>query len=170
MEHSVMILRPAVAPVSCVVVGVDGSAGAMAALDWAAAEALRCQTGLRIVSAWEEKPACAGLPPDGQPAQTAARVVQGALARVLSQQCYPRRIGCAALRGSPGCALLSRAGSTELLVLGATGDGVVQVPGATSRHCLRHGHNPLVLVPARRLRATPLPEGLAGMPGVKVGQ
>ena len=61
-EQPTMILRPAVSPVTHVVVGVDGSAGSEAALRWAAAEAVRRQTGLRIVSAWQE-PARTGRPP-----------------------------------------------------------------------------------------------------------
>lgn len=142
-----MILRPAVFPVTRVVVGVDGSAGSVAALYWAAAEAVRCQAGLRIVSAWQE-PAQADPSPSGHPAQAAARVVQEALARILSQRHYPRRIACAALRGTPGEALLSQARDTGLLVLGATGADAARAPCTTGRYCLQHGSAPLVLVPA----------------------
>lgn len=146
-EQSAMILRPAVLPVTHVVVGVDGSAGAEAALCWAAAEAVRCQTGLRIVSAWQE-PALAGPSLADHPAQTAAHILQKALARILSQQHYPRRIGCAALRGTPGEGLLTEARGSGLLVLGASGIGADQAPGAIGRYCLQHGSGPLVLVPA----------------------
>lgn len=144
-----MILRPPVFPVTRVVVGVNGSAGSAAALCWAAAEAVRRQAGLRIVSAWEE-PAQHGPNQPGNPAQAAARLLQNAMDRVLSQQHYPRRIGCAALRGAPGEALLGQAGETELLVLGAAdaGAGAVQAMGPTSLHCLQRGNSPLALVPA----------------------
>lgn len=146
-EQLAMILRPAVLPVTHVVVGVDGSAGAEAALCWAAAEAVRCQTGLRIVSAWQE-PALAGPSLADHPAQTAAHILQKALARILSQQHYPCRIGCAALRGTPGEGLLAEARGSGLLVLGTTRTGADQVPGAIGRYCLQHGSGPLVLVPA----------------------
>lgn len=138
-----MVLRPPVYPVTRVVVGVDGSAASVAALHWAAAEAVRCQAGLRIVSAWEE-PGQTSPSTVGRPAQTAARLVQRALARVLSQEYYPPRITCAALRGATGEALLSQALDTGLVVLGATWAG----PGQVGRYCLRHGLGPLVLVPA----------------------
>jgi hypothetical protein len=119
----------------------------VAALHWAAAEAMRCETALRIVSAWQE-PALAGPSLAGRPAQAAARIVQKALARVLSQQRYPCRIACAALPGTPGEALLSQAGGSGLLVLGATGAGAGRTPGETGRYCLQHGSGPLALVPA----------------------
>jgi nucleotide-binding universal stress UspA family protein len=142
-----MILRPALSAVTHVVVGVDGSASSEAALRWAAAEAARCQTGLRIISAWQE-PARTGDSRTGHPAQTAANILQNAVASVLSQQHYPRRIACAALRGTPGETLLTQARGSGLLVLGATKVGAVEVPGATGRYCLQHGSGPLVLVPA----------------------
>lgn len=146
-EQSAVVLRAPVSPVTRVVVGVDGSAGSAAALRWAAAEALRRQAVLRIVSAWEE-PAQPGPTPADHPAQAAARLVQKALARVLSQQHYPRRIGCAALRGAPGEALLSQTRETDLLVLGAAEADVAAMIGPTGLYCLQRGSNPLVLVPS----------------------
>lgn len=142
-----MILRRPGMTVTRVVVGVDGSAGSVAALHWAAAEACRCQVVLRIVSAWEE-PGQSGPTLAGHPARIAALRVQEALARVLSRQHYPRRIACAALRGAPGEALLNAASDAGLLVLGAGGVGAAQMPGTTGRYCLQHGHSPLVFVPA----------------------
>ena len=145
LGQRVMLLRCSVAPVTRVVVGVDGSAGSAAALLWAAAEALRCQAGLRIVSAWQE-PAPAEGPRAGHPAQAAARHVEKALARVLSQQHYPRRIACAALRGTPAQALLSQARDTGLVVLGTAGTRTDRLPGPIVEYCLLHGRGPLALV------------------------
>ena len=141
------LLRASATPVTRVVVGVDGSAASAAALLWAAAETLRYQAGLRIVSAWEEtvQPGSCGT---DHPAQAAARLVEKALARVLSQQHYPRRIACAALQGTPGEALLSQARDTSLLVLGATSAHAAHLPGSIGRYYLLHGHGPLALVPA----------------------
>jgi nucleotide-binding universal stress UspA family protein len=148
--HPVTLLRASTAPVTRVVVGVDGSAASTAALLWAAAEALRYQAGLRIVSAWgevsawEETAPCRAV----HPAQAAARLVQKALAHVLSQQHYPPRIGCAALRGTPGQALVSQARDTGLLVLGAASTHAAHLPGSIGRYYLLHGRGPLALVPA----------------------
>jgi nucleotide-binding universal stress UspA family protein len=158
-EQPVTLLRSPVAPVTRVVVGVDGSAASAAALLWAAAEALRCQAGLRIVSAWEE-PAWPGGARASHPAQDAARLVDKALARVLSQQHYPRRIACAALRGTPGQAMLDQAGDTGLLVLGTARTRAARPPGPVSEYCLLHGRGPLVLVPA-----PPGEDPAAGPPG-----
>lgn len=142
-----MVLRHPGFPVTRVVVGVNGSAGSVAALHWAAAEACRCKAMLRIVSAWEE-PDQPGPSWAVHPAQIAAGRLQKALARVLSRQHYPRRIACAALSGTSGEALLRAAGDADLLVLGATGAAAMQVPGSTGRYCLQHGRGPLVFVPA----------------------
>jgi hypothetical protein len=78
--------------------------------------------------------------------------VDKALARVLSQQHYPRRIACAAVRGTPGQALLSQARDTGLLVLGAARGHAACMPGPVSEYCLLHGHGPLALVPALPLQ------------------
>lgn len=134
-------------PVTRIVVGVNGSVGSAAALQWAAGEAWRRRALLRIVSAWEDA-APSGSPLAGDPARIAAAWVQKALARVLFQQYFPRRIACATLKGAPGEALLSEAGNAGLLVLGASGPGAARGPGPTRRYCLRHGHSPLVFVPA----------------------
>ena len=146
-EQPAVILRPVLIPVTRVVVGVDGSAGSVAALYWSAAAAVRWQAGLRIVSAWQA-PAQDGPPPSGCSAQAAARIVQKALARVLAREPYPPRIACAALRGAPGQILLGQALDTGLLVLGTARAGADRAPGATGRYCLQHGSGPLVLVPA----------------------
>ncbi|MGH3263993.1 MAG: universal stress protein [Trebonia sp.] len=148
MSNATVVLRSPVLPVTHVVVGVDGSAGSVAALYWAAAEAVRCQAGLRIVSAWQGTDQLGPITAS-HPAQAAARIVQTALIRILSRQDYPPRVACAALRGVPGEALLNQARDTGLLVLGATKDGD-ETPGATGRYCLRHGRGPLVLVPSPR--------------------
>jgi nucleotide-binding universal stress UspA family protein len=143
-----MIMRHAVSPVARIVVGVDGSAGSAAALVWAVAEACRRQVLLRIVSAWQgpDQPdaGCAG-----DPAQIAAARVQKALARVLLEQRYPRRIACVTPKGMPGEALLNEVGDAGLLVLGAAGVAAAEAPGQTARYCLRRGSGPLVFVPAK---------------------
>ena len=145
-ELPVMIMRHAVSPVARIVVGVDGSAGSAAALRWAVAEACRHQALLRIVSAWQA-PAQPGAAHADDPAQVAAALVQAALAHVLLQPRYPRRIACATPRGIPGEALLSQVSDVGVLVLGAAGAAAAHTPGRTGRYCLRRGNGPLVFVP-----------------------
>ena len=113
-----MVMRRPRSPVTRVVVGVDGSACAAAAVHWAAAEACLRQVVLRIVSAWDE-PGRPGPEPAVEPVRIAAARVQQALARVLGRLPYPRRIACATPRGKPGEALLAETGEAGLLVLGS---------------------------------------------------
>lgn len=128
-----------------VIVGVDGSAGSAAALRWAAAEASRRQTALRIVSAWQEadmpeRPACATAP-----ALEAASRVQDALHLLLQQHGCPRHVGCVTPRGDPGEVLVRQARSATLLVLGTSSS---DDPGRTARYCLQYARCPVVFVPA----------------------
>ena len=143
--REVVVRRPP-SPVTRVVVGVDGSVGAAAAVQWATAEACRLQAMLRIVSAWDQPDQPPPRSPAGDPARIAAVRVQKALARVLSQPHYPRRISCVTPKGAAGAALLNEAGDAGLLVLGAT--GAESAPGRTTRYCLRRGRGPLVCVSA----------------------
>ncbi len=145
-ESREMVMRRAVSPVTKVVVGVDGSASAAAAVRWAAAEACRREVVLRIVSAWDELDQ-ADPPHAGDPARIAGARVQKALARVLARPRCPYRIACATPRGNPGPSLLNEADEAGLLVLGVTRVNP-GLPGRVNWYCLRRGHGPLVFVPA----------------------
>ncbi|MGH3149300.1 MAG: universal stress protein [Streptosporangiaceae bacterium] len=142
-----IIARGPASPVVRVVIGVDGSAGAAAALQWAVAEAYRREVTLCIISAWEE-PNHAGRSLAADPARIAAARVQKALARVLGRPHYPRRIACLTPKGRPGRVLLNEVGEAGLLVLGLTAIDAASVPGRVNRYCLRRGRGPLVFVPA----------------------
>lgn len=146
-ESGEMFMRRPISAITRVVVGVDGSSGAAAAVCWAAAEACQHQAMLRIVSAWDELDQ-AGPAHDGDPAGIAAARVQKALVRVLGRSHYPRRIACVTPRGRPGPALLAEAGGAGLLVLGVARVSPVLLAGRVNRYCLRSGHGPLVFVPA----------------------
>jgi hypothetical protein len=96
-----------------------------------------------------EEPGQPGAAHSDDPAQIAAARVQKALARVLLQQHYSRRIACVTPMGIPGEALLNEVSDISLLVLGAAGISAARAPGRTGRYCLRRGTGPLVFVPAR---------------------
>lgn len=150
-----LVVRQPTSPVRRVVVGVDGSAAAAAAVQWAAAEACRHEVALRIVSAWDE-PTVAS---DGaDPARVAATQVHKALTRVLGWPHYPPRIACVTPRGRPGPALLNEAGPADLLVLGLTGQPGADLPGRVNRYCRQQGTSPLVFVTAvQSLLSRPAP-------------
>ncbi|MGH3401705.1 MAG: universal stress protein [Streptosporangiaceae bacterium] len=126
-----------------VIVGVDGSAGSAAALQWAAAEACRRQATLRIVSVWQRTDtpgpsACAAIP-----AAVAASRVQDALDGLLRQHGTPRHVACATPRGEPGEMLVRQARGAALLVLGTSSS---DDPGRTARYCLHYAPCPVVFV------------------------
>lgn len=156
-----MVMRPAVSPVARIVVGVDGSAASAAALSWAVTQACRRQVLLRIVSAWQDPDQPDVTDADGA-ARIAARRVQQALAHVLLQQHYPRRIACATAKGNPGEVLLNEVSDAGLLVLGAAGVTAARAPGLTGRYCLRRGNGPLVFVPASPVPVTAAQSGISG--------
>ncbi|MGH7736245.1 MAG: universal stress protein [Gemmatimonadales bacterium] len=128
-------------------VGVDGSAGSAAALQWAAAEACRRQVALRIVSAWEEPDPAEPGSRYSDRVQIAAARVQTALASVLGRPHLPRQVACAAAEGQTGKVLLDQADNADLLVLGITRLGTELAPGPVGRYCLRHARGPVVFVP-----------------------
>lgn len=135
-------------PTKRVVAGVDGSAGSVAALLWATAEACRRGAALHIVSVWEDPPpAQPGPARSDSPAQIAAQRVQRALERVLDDEHHPGEVICAWPKGDPGQVLLEAAEDADLVVVGTTGISTVRIPGPMGLYCLRHAKCPVVFVP-----------------------
>jgi len=138
-----------------IVVGVDGSTSALAALAWAFDEALAHDATLTCVVAWEP-PVVYGsgfapvpsLPPDGAYEEGASAQLEEALHRVIGNREAPdieRRV----LEGPPAEVLLDAAQDAELLVLGSRGHGTLvgMLLGSVSQHCVHHAHCPVVIVP-----------------------
>lgn len=146
-----------------VVVGVDGSAGARAALLWAATEARLRATRLRVLHAWRfTYPEVAGygwggsvevLPHGGVSdlRQAAEALLEDAAAYVASQG-LDVEIECEAVEGTPAEALVEAAGETDLLVVGSRGHGgfVGLLLGSVSQQCAHHARCPVVVVHAPR--------------------
>jgi nucleotide-binding universal stress UspA family protein len=139
-----------------IVVGVDGSTGAQAALEWAAAEARLRGASLRIVHAWHLPAATYGsggfVPPVGMSweddLETAARegldrVVDGA-AELLAGIEVERRLG-----EGPAATVLSHAAEgADMLVLGSRGLGGFKelLLGSVGHQCAQHARCPVVIV------------------------
>ena len=144
-----------------IVVGVDGSEGAAAALEFAAEEAALRQARLRIVSAWEV-PIVAytgGFAPplDDETNQAlrlgAQQVADGALATAKTLQ--PSLEGEAvAVEGQPADVLLGQAVDADLIVVGSHGRGgfASLLLGSVSQQVVHHATCPVVVV---RRPATP---------------
>ena len=133
-----------------VVVGVDGSAGADHALDWAIAEANLHQAPLTVVHIWEYPYAPVGVV-DSEPHD----IMQVDAACVLEAAVEKARAQCAArveyelLEGSPSYFLPTVAADGDLLVLGSRGRGAVRstILGSTVNHVLDEAEVSVAVVP-----------------------
>jgi nucleotide-binding universal stress UspA family protein len=140
----------AVQPAS-VVVGVDGSAGAHAALLWAADEARLRGVPLEIVRTWPLDPPAAPMPPSAFAALDervshigveveleADSVREGGLA--ISQR---------VCQGLAQDVLVAASETAGLLVVGSRGRGSARslLLGSVSAHVASHAHCPVVVVP-----------------------
>jgi nucleotide-binding universal stress UspA family protein len=144
-----------------VIVGVDGSAGARAALLWAATEARLRETRLRVLHAWRfTYPEVAGygwggsvevLPHGGVSDlhQAAEALLEDAAAYVASQG-LDVEIECEAVEGTAAEVLVGAASESDLLVVGSRGHGgfVGLLLGSVSQQCAHHARCPVVVVHA----------------------
>ncbi|HKY75210.1 MAG TPA: universal stress protein [Acidimicrobiia bacterium] len=133
-----------------VVVGIDGSARSRDALRWAAAEALAREAILEIVHAW-------GLPMMTSPPvhaviPNASTLEENGRAILDTAATDPALAGVTVnphvVAGSPARALLERATSAGLLVVGTRGFGRVAgaLLGSVSRQLLHHAPCPVVVI------------------------
>jgi nucleotide-binding universal stress UspA family protein len=133
-----------------VAAGIDGSPESLAAAHWAAREAMRRGTALRLVHAWEWQP----RPAPSVPADMSQRSwAEDMLARA-SESMRAAHSGLQVIDQSvaeaPVAALLSAAEQADLLVLGSRGLGGVAgfLTGAVSQRIIARAPHPVVLVRA----------------------
>ena len=135
-----------------IVVGVDGSPGAVRALEWAVGEARLRATGLTLVHAWHiptsVKMATPGLPlADWAVLEDAARQI---LAQAAEQV---RRAGVEVepvlVERYAAPALIEQGRGADLLVVGSRGRGGFTglLLGSVSQEVAHHARCPLVIVP-----------------------
>lgn len=141
-----------------IVVGMDGSARSMAALEWAVAEARVRGCGVKIVMAWQHPQAYGaadvwGLGTD--PSLDAAEVLASAAdaeAERLAEQAAPARdvpMTWETVEGHPAEVLVGISGNADLLVVGSRGHGgfVGMLLGSVSQHVVAHAKCPVLVVP-----------------------
>jgi nucleotide-binding universal stress UspA family protein len=139
-----------------VVVGVDASAPAQAALRWAIAEGALRQATVQVVHAWEPPMTVdllvGGLPYDLGHEQAAARrlvdsMVDQALAAAGSPDVAIERVVTA---GAPVGSLLDAAATADVVVVGRRGAGGFTrlLLGSVSEKLARHAPCPVVVCPA----------------------
>jgi nucleotide-binding universal stress UspA family protein len=145
-----------------IVVGYDGSPGSELALQWAANEAERRGTPLRLLSTWE-------LPLSPGPfyfqvekdLRNAARQLQEKARARVSHSHQRLDIRTTVTIGPAAPALLDASHQAALLVVGSRGHGtaVGLLLGSVSLHCATHASCPVVVVPAEAgpRRSSPSP-------------
>lgn len=142
------------APQAAVVVGVDQSAGARAALEWAAAEARVRGVPLTIACSWNTLDH--ELPEDYQermhePAQQATAGFLDETAGELRSRYQDLDIGTVTMAEAAAEGLIALAGSAGLLVVGRRGLNafLTMLLGSVSQQVVAHSPIPVVVVPER---------------------
>jgi nucleotide-binding universal stress UspA family protein len=140
-----MVTRP-------IVVGVDGSEESMQAVEWAAMEAKRHSSPLRIVSAPMVVPRIRAYHAAAETVSVAlrgvsARALEAAVAR--SEEVAPcLRVTTDLLSGPPALAVAGSGSDASMLVVGARGTGgfAAMILGSVSRYAATHAPCPVVVV------------------------
>ncbi|WP_037891741.1 universal stress protein [Streptomyces viridochromogenes] len=130
--------------------GVDGSEESLAALGWAAREAVRRGLALRVVHAWRFQPHEAL---DAGNVDTQARQAREGLAEAVRSvtERYPGlEVTTDVLDGGPAETLVAATADAEMLVLGSRGHGAVVgfLLGSVGQQVLAGATRPVVLVRA----------------------
>ena len=135
-----------------IVVGVDGSADSLKALEWAAGQAELTDASVEIVSTWKMPSSYgwASMPIDYNPvADVKAKLrdivdgVRGAHPGVSLDETI--------IEGDAAPCLLERAKGADLLVVGTRGHGGFTglLVGSVSMHCATHANCPVVVLRAQ---------------------
>ncbi len=137
-----------------IVVGIDGSESAKAALAWAVGQAELTGASIETVIAWHYPIAFGGTPltpigavMDTDFAGTAARVLAAAISDT-TDPVGPVKISSTVREGSAAQILLEAADGAELLVVGSRGHGgfTEALLGSVSQHCVHHAPCPVVII------------------------
>jgi nucleotide-binding universal stress UspA family protein len=138
-----------------IVVGVDGSEGGAAALEFAAEEAALRKTRLRIVSAWEVPVTTygAGAAPALDPAMLdafrnrAEHIAEESVATAKKQQ-PSLEVEALTVTGQAADAILAQAADADLIVVGRRGLGGFRslLLGSVSQQVVHHAGCPVVVV------------------------
>jgi nucleotide-binding universal stress UspA family protein len=138
-----------------IVVGVDDSTEAAAALRWAAEEARLRGARLLVVHAWDwpYREQLGEIADEALDSKGFAAAAETVLATIV-QAALGDDMGDVPLEqhteeGAPARVLLAAARSADLLVVGARGRGGFHGLrlGSVSQHCARHAPCPVVIVP-----------------------
>jgi len=135
-----------------VVVGVDGSSGAEAALRYAIEEARRQGATLRVVGVWfMPSSAYMGMSLPTNFAEDCERAARTSIDRSLESVGHPADVPLEVviLEGQPAAVLVAQAATASVLVVGSRGRGGFRelLLGSVSQACAHHAHCPVIIVP-----------------------
>jgi nucleotide-binding universal stress UspA family protein len=133
-----------------IVVGIDGSDGSLAALDWAVGQAEMTGYTLKVVTTWDW-PAAFGMafsyvPSDYSPSADAQKILDSALEKVRRD--HPAvNVESLVAEGHPAPVLVEASREADLLVVGSRGHGEFSgmLLGSVSEHCVTNAHCPVLV-------------------------
>ncbi|MGQ4406354.1 universal stress protein [Streptomyces hayashii] len=130
--------------------GVDGTDESLAALAWAAREAVRRDVALRVVHAWRFQPNAAADVADRDAQERWVRDAVGRAVATVAERHPALRVTADVEEGGPVELLVAAAAAAELLVLGSRGHGPVVgfLLGSVGRQVIADAACPIVLVRA----------------------
>ena len=138
------------AAVSRIAIGIDGSAGSQAALDWAIDEAMRCDAELVLVHGWTypyQGPRTGITEPRDDMRLDAMRTLEASALHV--REIAPA-LRCHSIisEQSPAKAIIDASKEADLVVVGSRGHGgfAALLLGSVSRTVLQHAHVPVAVV------------------------
>jgi nucleotide-binding universal stress UspA family protein len=137
-----------------IVVGVDGSESAKAALAWAVRQAGLTGATVEAVIAWHYPVAFGGAPfapvgvMDTDFAGSAGRVLSMAISETVDPACRVK-VSSTVREGNAAQILIEAADAADLLVVGSRGHGgfAEALLGSVSQHCVHHARCPVVIIP-----------------------
>jgi nucleotide-binding universal stress UspA family protein len=154
-----------------IVVGVDGSPGSAAALEFALREGLSRAATVEVVTAWLTNPT--GVHPAFGGALEAGRAVTQSLqdhtlTAVLARLSVHPTVVQVVVHDHPGRVLVARAEGSSMVVVGSGSQSSAsrKVLGSVGEYCLRHATAPVVVVPERHPaepQAAPSPDRRVGL-------
>ena len=132
-----------------IIVGVDGSASSIAALNWAAHQAELTGAQVDAVTAWQwpSKYQWMRTPPDYDPAGDTQKSVDAIIEAVRSEHASVP-IQSKVVEGHPARVLVDESRGAELLVVGSRGHGEFpgMMLGSVSQHCATSAHCAVVVL------------------------
>ena len=156
-----------------IAVGIDGSAPATTALAWAAGLAGSTEGSLQVLHVWQTPFICTH-PWSAPSAEEATQHARSVIRSTISAAGVTGHVESIVLRGAFGPSLTAASANADLLVVGRTGEGLVEhkpefgevMAGSTARYCANHAASPVAAIneEARWVDAPQVVIGIDGSP------